>query len=119
MTKAKRLLLAAAVAGLTALGSLPANAFFGWGGPFSWFPGGWGGSPWYGGGYPWYGGGYPWYGGGYPWYGGGYPWYGGGYPWYGSYGYPYGYSYPYAWGAPAYVAPSVAAPAATSGEKTK
>jgi hypothetical protein len=108
MTKATRMILAAAVAGLSALGSLPANAFWGGWNPFNWFSDGWDG-PWHGGGYPWYGG-YPGYGGGYPWYGG-YPGYGGVYPWYGGYpygvaAYPYGgYAYPYAWAAPAYAVP--------------
>jgi hypothetical protein len=76
MTKTKRLALAAAVAGISAFASMPANAFWGWG-PFGMFPGGWGG-PWNS---PWYGGPY-------------------GYP-YGAYGYPYGgYGVPYTWGAP-------------------
>lgn len=99
----KRLLLAATVAGVSMLGSLSAQAFWG---PFnSVFPGGWGG-PW--GGSPWYG--YPY--GAYPYYGG-YPY--GGYPVFG--GYPYGApAYPYAggWGVPAYGWPAQA-PAQPSG----
>jgi hypothetical protein len=119
MTRAKRLLLGAAVAGLSALGSLPANAFWGGWNPFNWFDDGWG-SPWGWGGYPWYGGGYPWYG-GYPYGGYGYPYGGypppyGGYAYpYGGYGYPYGgYAYPYAWVAPAYAVPGTPAPSAAS-----
>lgn len=79
MTTTKRLALAAAVAAVTALGSMSANAFWGWG-PFGMFPGGWGG-PWNS---PWYG---------------GYPY--GGHP-YGLYGAPYSWGAPYAWGAPLY-----------------
>ncbi|MCW9013915.1 MAG: hypothetical protein OQL06_09035 [Gammaproteobacteria bacterium] len=72
MPNIKKIVLAAVLAGSTALISVPANAFWG---PFDWFDDGpgWGG-PW--GGYPGYGyGGYPGYGwGGYPGYGyGGYP----------------------------------------------
>lgn len=84
----KRLLLASALAGASALATLPANAFWGWN-PF-----GWGGGPWDG---PWGGG--PW---GSPWYGG-YPYYGGYHP-YGLYGAPYG------WGAPVYGYPGYAYP---------
>ncbi|MBK5966917.1 sulfur globule protein CV3 [Thiocystis minor] len=78
MMTTKRLMLAATVAGVSALGSLSANAFWGWN-PFNWDNGPWGGGPWGGG--PWYGAPY-------------------GYP-YGGYGYPYGgYGVPYGWGAP-------------------
>jgi hypothetical protein len=91
----KRLVLAAAVAGSTALTSFSADAFFG---PFN-FMRGWGGGPWGWGGYPYWGG-----------YGWGYPYYGWGYPYYGGWGYPhYG-----AWGYPLYTLPTVAAPAAAT-----
>ncbi|EGV20405.1 hypothetical protein [Thiocapsa marina] len=87
MTRTKRLGLAAAVAAITAFGSMSANAFWG-SGPFGMFPGGWGG-PWNS---PWYG-----------------PY--GGYP-YGGYGYPYGgYGVPYGWGAPLYGYPAYGYPA--------
>lgn len=100
MTKVKRFLMTAAVAGTTALAPLSADAFFGmmsymmgggWGSGWGWGPGwGWGGYPYYG--YGW---------GGYPYYGG---W--GGYPHYGGWGYPYAYgAYPH------YAYPVVAAPA--------
>ena len=106
MTKNKRFVLAAVVAGATALTSLSAEAFFG---PFN-FMRGWGGGPWGWGG-PW--GGYGWY----PYYGGwGYPYYGGwGYPYYGGWGYPYygGWGYPY-YGYPTVAAPAPAAPASSS-----
>jgi hypothetical protein len=97
-------LLAATVAGITALTSLSAAAFWG---PFN-FMRGWGGGPWGWGGGPWGWGGYPYYGG---W---GYPYYGWGYP-YGGWGYPhYGWGAPYL-GYPALAAPAVvAAPASTS-----
>ena len=92
-----------ALAGATALATMPAQAFWG----------SWGGGPWYGG--PWYGG--PWWGGPY---GYGYPYGGYGYPyggWGGWCGYPYGgygYGYPYAY-APVVAAPAApAAPASTS-----
>jgi hypothetical protein len=95
MTNNKRLLLAVAVAGATALTSLSAQAFWG---PFN-FMRGWGGGPWGWGGYPYYGYGYPYYGGwGYPYHGG---W---GHPGWGGWGYP-------GWGAP-YLTYPVAAPAA-------
>lgn len=103
MTKNKRLLVAAAVAGVTALTSLSAEAFWG---PFG-FMRSWGGGPWGWGGYPYWGG---W---GYPYYGWGYPYYGWGYPY-------YGWGYPYGWGAPYLAAPVAAAPAsapASSSEK--
>ena len=95
MTKIKRFLVAAAVAGTAALAPLSAEAFFGMmssmmhGGGW----GGWGG-PWGGWGYPYYG--YGWGGWGYPYHG--YGWGGWGYPHYGyGWGYPhYGYGYPYA-----------------------
>ena len=117
MPNIKKIVLAAVLAGSTALVSVPAQSFWGpfdwvddgpgWGGP--WGGGPWGGGPW---GYPRYGYGYPGYGwGGYPGYGyGGYPGYGwGGYPGYGYGGYPgYGYGYPYA--TP--LVPTVPAPAA-------
>lgn len=76
MTKSKQRALAAALVGVSAFGSMSANAFWG-SGPFGMFPGHWGG--------PWSS-----------------PWYSGpsGYP-YGGYGYPHGgYGVPYAWGAP-------------------
>lgn len=102
MLKNKPLLLAAAVACVTALTSLSAQAFWG---PFNMFRG-WGGDPWYGG-YPYYG--YPWYG-GYPYYG--YPYYGGwGYPHYGGWGYPYG------WAVPHLAYPVAPAPAAVTSAK--
>lgn len=118
MRKSSRLLLVAAVAGVTLLTSLSANAFWG---PFSfmnWGNGwgdGWGGGPWGWGGYPGYGwGGYP----GYGWGGWGYPGYGYGYGYpYGGYGYPYGYGLtpPYAY--PTLVAPAAVAAPATSTAK--
>ncbi len=95
MTTTKRLVLAAAVAAISAFGSMAANAFWG-SGPFGMFPGGWGG-PWNS---PWYG----------PY--GGYPYGGYGYP-YGLYGAPYGLGAPYAWGAPLYGYPAYAYPAYT------
>jgi len=113
MTRNKRFLLAAAVAGATALTSLSAEAFFG---PFNMMRG-WGGGPWGWGGGPWGWGGYPYYGGwgGYPYWGGwgGYPYGGGwgGYPYGGGWGYPY---YGYGWGAPYLGYPVVAAPAAVT-----
>ncbi|MBK1717713.1 sulfur globule protein CV3 [Thiocystis violacea] len=84
----KRLLLATILAGVSVLGTLPANAFWGWS-PFGW-GGPWGGGPWDG---PWGGG----------------PW---GSPWYGPYGgYPYGFTgVPYGWGAPVYGYPGYAYP---------
>ncbi len=85
----KRLMLAAAVAGVCSLGAMSANAFWGWN-PFNW--GNWGGGPWDS---PWYGGG-PY---GYPYGGYGYPYGGWGVP-YGGYGYP-GYAY-----YPTYSSPS-------------
>lgn len=107
MTKNKRFVLAAVVAGATALTSLSAEAFFG---PFNFMRGWGGGGPWGWGG-PWGGyGGYPYYGGwGYPYYGGGwgYPYYGGGW------GYPGWGGIPY-YGYPAVVAPAPAAPASSS-----
>jgi len=83
MKTSNKILLAAAVAGLTLLVSTSAGAFFG---PFSWMrSGGWGGwDDWYG--YPYYGYYNPW-GYGHP-YGWGGPYYGYGAPFYG-YGYPY------------------------------
>jgi hypothetical protein len=108
-TKMNKLTMTAAgvaLAGATALATMPANAFWG-----SWGSGPWYGGPWYGG--PWYGG-YPYYGGwgGYPGYGGwgGYPYYGGwgGYPGYGGWGYPY---------AVAPVAPMAVQPATTEAAK--
>jgi hypothetical protein len=92
MTRAKRLLLAASVAGVAALGSMSADAFWGWG-PFGMFPGGWGGPGW-----------------GNPWGWGGSPWYGNPY---GGWGYPYGYGSPYGWGVPAYGLPGLVAPTYT------
>jgi len=117
MTRNKRLVLAAAIAGTTALTSLSAEAFFGpfnfmrgWGGGSPW---GWGGGPWGWGGYPYYGGwGYPYGGWGYPYGGWGYPYGGWGYP-YGGWGYPYGGGIPYL-GYPALVAPTVATPASSA-----
>ncbi len=102
MTRNKRFVLAAAVAGATALTSLSAEAFFG---PFNFMRSGWGGGgPWGWGGGPWGWGGY-----------GGYPYYGGwGYPYYGGWGYPYGGwgGYP-SWGGVPYLGyPAMAAPAA-------
>lgn len=102
MLKSKPLLLAAAVAIITAFTSLSAQAFWG---PFNMLRG-WGGGPWYGGYYPYYG--YPYY--GYPYYGG---W--GGYPYYGGWGYPHGWGAP-AWGYPVVAAPVVTTPT-TSSEK--
>jgi len=107
MNRNKRFVLAAAVAGATALTSLSAEAFFG---PFNFMRSWGGGGPW--GGYGWY----PYYGGwGYPYGGGwGYPYGGGwGYPYGGGWGYPYGgWGYPL-WGVNPYLGyPSVAAPAA-------
>jgi hypothetical protein len=96
MTRNKRLVLAAAVAGMTALTSLSVEAFFG---PFSFMRGWGGGGPWGWGGGPWGWGGYPYYGG----------W---GYPYYGGWGYPYG-GVPYV-GYPAVVAPAAAAPASSA-----
>jgi hypothetical protein len=111
MTRAQRLLIAAAVAGASALGSFSANAFWG-SGPFGMFPGNWDGPGWGNWGSPWYGG-YPYGGYGYPYGGYGYPYGGYGYP-YGGYGYPFaGYGYPAAWGAPVYGYPAVAAPVAS------
>ncbi len=115
MTRTKRLLIASAVAGATALVSFSADAFFG---PFNWFRnGGWGGPGWGGWGGPWdgYGYGYPYGWGGYP--GWGYP--GWGYP-YGGWGSPYGGwgGYPYGLGYPLLTAPVVVSqPAATSSAK--
>ncbi len=96
MTTSKRVLLAALVAGIAGLGSMSANAFWGWG-PFGVFPGGWGGPGW---GSPWGWGGAPWY---------------GGYPYHGGWGAPYGYGYghPFGWGVPAYGYPAVVAPSAS------
>jgi hypothetical protein len=94
MTTSKRVLLAALVAGIAGLGSMSANAFWGWG-PFGVFPGGWGGPGW---GSPWGWGGAPWY---------------GGYPYHGGWGAPYGYGHPYGWGVPAYGYPAVVAPSAS------
>ena len=85
----RRFLIAAAVAGSTALTSLSAEAFFG---PFSWMRSGMWGPGWGGWGGPWSGWGYPYYG-----YGWGYPYSGWGYPYYGL-GYPH-------WGYPALAAP--------------
>lgn len=100
MTKNKRLILAAAVAGATALTSLSADAFFG---PFNFMRGWGGGGPWGWGGGPWGWGGYPYYGG----------W---GYP-YGGWGYPYGgLGLPYL-GYPAVAAPAVVTAPASSAEK--
>ncbi|AHF02846.1 sulfur globule protein CV3 [Marichromatium purpuratum 984] len=96
MTRMKRLMLAAAVAGVSALGSMSANAFWGWS-PFGMFPGGWGG-PWGG---PWYGGA--------PYYGYHHPYGYGAYPYHvphGAWGVPYG------WGAPVYGQPYYGYPAA-------
>ncbi len=90
MMTMKRLMLAAAVTGVCALGSMSANAFWGWN-PFNW------GGPWDGG--PWYGGG-PY---GYPYGGYGYPY--GGYAPYVGYA-PYGWGAPYAWSAPGYGYPA-------------
>ncbi|WP_089724353.1 hypothetical protein [Candidatus Thiosymbion oneisti] len=119
MIRNKRLVLAAAVAGTTALTTFSAEAFFG---PFNAMRG-WGGSPWgwdypyYGWGHPYYGGwGHPYYGGwGHPYYGGwGYPRYGGwGYPYYGAWGHPYWGGIPYL-GYPAVTAPAPATPASSS-----
>jgi len=83
MNRNKRFVLAAAVAGATALTSLSAEAFFG---PFNFMRSWGGGGPW-----------------------GGYGWY----PYYGGWGYPYGgWGYPL-WGVNPYLGyPSVAAPAA-------
>ena len=94
MTTSKRVLLATLVAGIAGLGSMSANAFWGWG-PFGVFPGGWGGPGW---GSPWGWGGAPWY---------------GGYPYRGGWGAPYGYGHPYGWGVPAYGYPTVVAPSAS------
>lgn len=110
MTRNKRFVLAAAIAGATALTSFPAEAFFG---PFNFMRGWGGGGPWGWGGY-----GYPYYGGwGYPYYGGwGYPYYGGwGYP-YGGFGYPYWGGVPYL-GYPAVVTPAAPAAPASSSDK--
>jgi hypothetical protein len=105
MTRSKQLLLAAAVAGSTALVSGPADAFFG---PMNWMRGGgWG--PGYGWGGPGYGY-YPYSGWGYPYGGWGYPYGGWGHP-YGGWGHPYG-----GWGYPLY-SPAVAAPATTSSDE--
>ncbi len=122
MTRTKRLLIASAVAGATALVSFSADAFFG---PFNMFNGLWGpgwggwGGPWSGWGGPWGGYGYPYGWGGYP--GWGYPGWGypgWGYP-YGGWGYPYGgWGYPYGLGYPLLTAPvAVAQPATTSSAK--
>ncbi len=117
MTKIKRFLVAAAVAGTTALAPLSAEAFFGMmsammhGGGW----GGWGG-PWGGWGYPYYG--YGWGGWGYPhygWGGWGYPHYG-----YGGWGYPhygYGWGYPYAGYPLVATTPLVVAQPATTAAK--
>lgn len=117
MNRNKRFMLAAAIAGATALTSVPAEAFFG---PFNFMRGWGGGGPWGWGGY-----GYPYYGGygygGYGYGGYGYPYHGGwGYPRYGGWGNRYGgWGYPH-WGGvphlgyPAVVAPVPAAPAASS-----
>jgi hypothetical protein len=108
MNRNKRLVLAAAVAGATALTSISAEAFFG---PFNFMRGWGGGGPWGWGG-PW--GGYGW---GYPYYGGwGYPYYGGwgGYPYYGGWG-----GYPLWGGAPYLTYPTVAAPAAPASSSDK
>ena len=91
MTKAKRFLISAAIAGTTALVPMSANAFFGM---MSYMMGG----GWWGPGWGWWGPG--WY---YPYYGWGYPYYGWGYPY-------YGWGYPYAWGYPYYTYPVVTAP---------
>jgi len=111
MTWNKRLVLAAALAGTTALTSLSASAFFS---PFN-LTRGWGGSPWGWDRYGWN-----------PYYGGwGHPYYGAwGHPYYGAWGYPYGgWGYPYygyrAWGYPysgypAFVPTVPAAPASSS-----
>ena len=113
MINKNRLLLAAALAGATALTSFSAQAFWGPFNPWNWTGpgyGGWGG-PWNGYGYPGYWGRpYGW--GGYPGAWGGYPGYGYGYPAYG-----YGYGYPLAYGAPAYSYPSVTAPLASTESK--
>lgn len=88
--KLKTTLMAALLAGATALAMSPANAFFGGWGPWDWFDNDWYDypPPWYYGGYPGYYGGYPGY------YGGYYPGYYGGYPGWGGYGYGYpGYGY--------------------------
>ena len=114
MTRAKRFLLSAVIAGSTALVSLPADAFFGMLGAMfgGWGWGGWGYPGWGWGGYPGWGGwGYPGYGWGYPGYGWGYPGYGwGGYPLYGGWGYPYA-------GYPLVTAPVVATQPAATAEK--
>ena len=82
--KLKTTLMAALLAGATALAVSPANAFFGGWGPWDWFDNDWYDYP-----PPWYYGGYPGY------YGGYYPGYYGGYPGWGGYGYGYpGYGYP-------------------------
>ena len=110
MTRNKRIVLAAAVAAVTTLTSLSANAFFG---PFN-FMRGWGGG--YGGwGGPWGWGGYPYSGWGYPGWGGwGHPGWGGwGHPGWGGWGYPYG------WGVPALTYPAVAAPPAPAASSDK
>lgn len=101
MTRNKRFVLAAAIAGTMALTSLSAEAFFG---PFGFMRGWGGGGPWGWGGYPYYGG----------W---GYPYYGGwGYPYYGGWGYPHWGGIPYL-GYPALVAPAAPAAPASSSEK--
>ena len=73
---AKKMVLGALLALVTAMPMSSANAF--WGG--SWMPWNWLDGPGYWGGYPGYWGGYPGYWGGYPGYWGGYPGYYGG-PW--------------------------------------
>jgi hypothetical protein len=125
MTKTQRLLLAAAVAGVAALGPHSADAWWGGSGPFGMFPGNWGGpgwgdwgSPWNGG-YPYGGYGYPVGGYGYPYGGWGAPYGGYAYP-YGAYGYPLGgYGYSYGWAAPIYGVPAVAAPHTSQSNTTK
>jgi len=102
MTRNKRFVLAAAVAGTTALTTFSAQAFFG---PFNALRG-WGGGPWDG--YGWY----PYYGGwGHPYYGGwGHPYYGGwGHPYYRTWGYPYWGGIPHL-GYPTATTPTPATP---------
>ena len=113
MTKIKRFLVTAALAGATALAPLSAEAFFGM--MSAMMGGGWGG--WGGWGYPYYG-----YGWGYPYYG--YGWGGWGYPHYGyGWGYPhygyggYGWGYPYAGYPLVATAPVVVAQPATTAAK--
>ena len=112
MLQGKRVLIAATVAGATALTSFSADAFFG---PMSWMRGGGWGPGWGGWGPGWGGWGPGWGGWGYPYYGG---W---GYPYYGGWGYPHyglgGWGYPYGLGYPLLTAPAVVTQPATTADK--